>query len=97
MATYLLQWRQIQDAKKFGAEGYDFGGVKTKSRENNWAGITRFKQGFSPKTKVTEFPGAYDVIINPVKYRAYLLIRKLKICLLDLYRKIFSNMRSKQA
>lgn len=78
MAPYLLQWRQIQDAKKFGAEGYDFGGVKTNTVDNNWAGITKFKQGFSPSTSVIEFPGAYDIIVNSFRYKAYLILRKLK-------------------
>lgn len=78
MAPYLLQWRQIQDAKKFGAEGYDFGGVKTNTADNNWAGITKFKKGFSPTTPAIEFPGAYDIIVNPLKYKAYLILRKLK-------------------
>ena len=78
MAPYLLQWRQIQDAKRFGAEGYDFGGVKTGTADNNWAGITKFKQGFSPATATIEFPGAYDIIVNPLKYKAYLILRKLK-------------------
>jgi lipid II:glycine glycyltransferase (peptidoglycan interpeptide bridge formation enzyme) len=78
MAPYLLQWRQIQDAKKFGAAGYDFGGVKTATADNGWAGITRFKQSFSPATKSIEFPGNYDIILNPFKYRLYRLIQKVK-------------------
>lgn len=78
MAPYLLQWRQIQDAKNAGAIGYDFGGVKTETDDNTWAGITRFKQGFSPATKASEFPGNYDIVLNPTKYDAYRLIRKIK-------------------
>jgi lipid II:glycine glycyltransferase (peptidoglycan interpeptide bridge formation enzyme) len=78
MAPYLLQWRQIQDAKKFGATGYDFGGVKTDTEDNDWAGITRFKISFSPQTLISEFPGNYDIIINSIKYKAYNIIRKIK-------------------
>jgi len=78
MAPYLLQWRQIQDAKKAGAVGYDFGGVKTVTEDNNWAGITRFKQSFSPITRISEFPGNYDIILSPVKYRTYRIIRRIK-------------------
>ena len=78
MAPYLLQWRQIQDAKKAGATEYDFGGVKTKSEENNWAGITRFKQSFSPQTQAVEFPGAFDIIVSARKYYVYQLLRFFK-------------------
>lgn len=75
MAPYLLQWRQIQDAKKNGATEYDFGGIKTTSIENNWKGITRFKQSFSPQTQAIKFPGAYDIIISPSKYYMYKVLR----------------------
>jgi peptidoglycan pentaglycine glycine transferase (the first glycine) len=78
MAPYLLQWRQIQDAKEAGATEYDFGGVKITSLENNWAGITRFKQSFSPQTQAIEFPGAYDIVINTPKYYTYRIIQKIK-------------------
>jgi peptidoglycan pentaglycine glycine transferase (the first glycine) len=82
MAPYLLQWQQIQDAKKAGLERYDFGGVKTWNMEhgtwNNWAGITKFKTGFSPNTSSVKFLGSYDIIINKKKYFLYRLIQKLK-------------------
>lgn len=84
MAPYLLQWRQIQDAKKIGCKKYDFGGIKTKKVErgewnvDSWQGITRFKIGFSPKTVPTKFPGSYDLIINRSKYFLYRSVQKLK-------------------
>lgn len=79
MAPYLLQWQQIRDAAKGGYELYDFGGVKTDgSKSNNWGGITRFKTGFSPAAKPTRFPGSHDIIINPMKYRLYIFIQKIK-------------------
>lgn len=77
MAPYLLQWQAILDAKKAGLERYDFGGVKTNG-DDSWAGITKFKTGFSPNTKPIEFPGSYDIIINNKKYYLYRLIQKLK-------------------
>lgn len=77
MASYLLQWRQIQDAKKAGYAKYDFGGVKTNS-SSSWAGITKFKIGFSPGTEPTKFPGSYDIVINPFKYNLYRFLQKIK-------------------
>jgi len=81
MAPYLLQWKQIQDAKKNGAKKYDFGGVKTEINEKSrtdWSGITHFKQGFSPSTKAIEFPGSYDIIINLRRYFVYRTLQKVK-------------------
>lgn len=78
MAPYFLQWRQICDAKKAGCVRYDFGGIDTKNEKKSWAGITRFKKGFSPKTKSVEFPGSYDIVINPARYFLYRKIQKIK-------------------
>lgn len=78
MAPYLLQWRAIQEAKQKGCTKYDFGGVRTEEQNNNWAGITRFKLGFAPNTKPIEFPGSYDIIINPMKYWLYRIIQRVK-------------------
>jgi lipid II:glycine glycyltransferase (peptidoglycan interpeptide bridge formation enzyme) len=85
MAPFLLQWQQIKDAASAGYEKYDFGGVKIRSKKqevrnkkNSWEGITRFKTGFSPDTRPTEFPGCYDIVINPVKYWLYRSIQSIK-------------------
>jgi lipid II:glycine glycyltransferase (peptidoglycan interpeptide bridge formation enzyme) len=79
MATYLLQWRQIQDAKKTGCTKYDFCGVKVKDKNGrSWEGITRFKLGFSPKIKTVEFPGSYDIVLNPVRYGIYRSLQFIK-------------------
>ncbi len=93
MAPYLLQWTQIKDAKKMGCTRYDFGGVKiikseklpaspagrkVKSYNKSWAGITRFKTGFSPNMMVTRFIGSYDIIINLKVYWLYRSIQKIK-------------------
>ncbi len=87
MAPYLLQWRQIQDAKKAGCERYDFGGMRSrphpspllaKERENSWAGITRFKTGFAPNVAPIQFPGSYDIVLNPLKYNLYRILQGIK-------------------
>lgn len=85
MAPFLLQWRAILDAKEKGCTRYDFGGVKTLIStekkgimQNTWEGITNFKLGFSPETKPVEFPGSYDIIINPRKYAVYRGLQRAK-------------------
>ena len=74
MAPYLLQWRQICDAKKAGCARYDFGGVSS----SRWQGITKFKTGFSSKTLPTVRPGSYDIILDNKKYWAYKFLQKLR-------------------
>ncbi|NTW15387.1 MAG: aminoacyltransferase [Candidatus Moranbacteria bacterium] len=81
MAPFLLQWEAMLDAKRRGCSRYDFGGVsmpELECGEGKWLGITRFKTGFSPKTSATAFPGAYDIVLSPVRYLAYRMIRKAK-------------------
>jgi lipid II:glycine glycyltransferase (peptidoglycan interpeptide bridge formation enzyme) len=85
MAPYMLQWQAILDAKKAGYMFYDFGGISTNYESgtnvritNSWAGITKFKLGFSPNTQPVEFPGSYDIIINPFRYGLYRSIQKIK-------------------
>lgn len=78
MAPYLLQWQAISDAKKMGYEKYDFGGVRTTIGSDGWTGITRFKLGFSSTTELMEFPGSYDIIIDPWKYNLYKLLQQIK-------------------
>lgn len=79
MAPYLLQWRQIADAKKAGFVKYDFGGVKIDVLGGkSWEGVTKFKTGFSPKTKATIFPGSYDIIIDRKRYWTYRILQKMK-------------------
>ena len=77
MAPYLLQWQAILDAKNAGYSKYDFGGVKT-GDDSSWAGITKFKTGFSPNTEPKAFPGSYDIVINPFKYYLYRVLQKFK-------------------
>jgi lipid II:glycine glycyltransferase (peptidoglycan interpeptide bridge formation enzyme) len=85
MAPFLLQWEMIKEAKKMGATKYDFGGVSIdeydEERGRKWAGVTRFKQGFSKETKPVEFSGSYDIIISPVRYWIYRWIQKMKAVL----------------
>ncbi len=46
-ASYLLQWRVIQEAKRRGCTLYNFWGISPEGRpEHPWAGLSLFKKGF---------------------------------------------------
>jgi lipid II:glycine glycyltransferase (peptidoglycan interpeptide bridge formation enzyme) len=92
MAPYLLHWRAMVDAKVAGLTQYDFWGIETSSGEV--PGFVRFKLGFAtPSTTssgpsgqqssgslsgIKEYSGAYDIVISPVGYKLYKILRKIK-------------------
>ncbi len=71
MAPHLLQWEQIKEAKKRRCVEYDFWGID----EKKWPGVTRFKKGFNGQ-EIT-YPGAYDLIFQPIWYGIYKIARKI--------------------
>ncbi|MFH0907009.1 MAG: peptidoglycan bridge formation glycyltransferase FemA/FemB family protein [bacterium] len=71
MAPYFLQWHTILRAKKLGYKYYDFWGID----EKRWSGVTRFKKGFNGK-EIT-YPGAFDLVFQPIWYRIYNLVRRV--------------------
>ncbi|MFA6588261.1 MAG: peptidoglycan bridge formation glycyltransferase FemA/FemB family protein [Patescibacteria group bacterium] len=79
MAPHLLQWRQILEAKLAGKHWYDFYGIQTETRMRqsksgaSWAGITRFKLGFSGQ--VTSYLDALELPIKKTWYRLLKVIR----------------------
>lgn len=74
MAPYLLQWRQIQDARTAGCRIYDFWGITVDNAQPKWAGITRFKQGFGGRE--VSYAGVYDMPIRKSLYGLYRMLRK---------------------
>jgi peptidoglycan pentaglycine glycine transferase (the first glycine) len=74
MAPYLLQWRQILEAKKLGCISYDFWGITLDGENPKWAGITRFKKGFGGRE--ISYAGVYDLPVNGIVYNLYLRFRK---------------------
>lgn len=72
MAPYLLQWSLIKLAQEDGYKYYDFYGID----EKKWPGVTRFKLGFGGRKE--NYPGTHDVVFNPILYRVYGIIRRLK-------------------
>lgn len=73
MAPALLQWEGMRLAYRLGCTRYDLGGVRirTAGLGKDWTGVTRFKQGFGPEAEPTAFPGSYDIVLDPSRYRLY--------------------------
>ena len=77
MAPHLVQWETIKKAKKESYKYYDFRGIApTDNPKHKWAGITRFKKGYS--NKVVSCEGAYDLVFKSFIYQIYLLGKKIK-------------------
>jgi len=88
MAPYLLQWETIKYAKLQGYRYYDFGGVHSEAPSSSWAGITKFKMGFSPQTTPIVFPGSYDIVLHSKTYFLYDILRKLRALFVMFKKKI---------
>ncbi|MEK7653049.1 MAG: peptidoglycan bridge formation glycyltransferase FemA/FemB family protein, partial [Patescibacteria group bacterium] len=73
MAPFLLQWETMKMAKETGKKYYDFWGVD----EKKWPGVTRFKTGFAPEEKITEYAGAYDIVYSRMWYNGYRILKKI--------------------
>lgn len=72
-ASHLLQWRVIEWAKANGSVMHDFCGsppsAEIKNPEHPHYGIGRFKTSFNKE--VTDYIGAWDIIINPTAYKIW--------------------------
>jgi len=73
MAPHLLQWQTILKAKEKSFRYYDFGGID----EKKWPGVTRFKAGFGGREY--EFSGTYDLVLKPLSYYIYSVVRKIRL------------------
>jgi len=73
MINYPLMWETIKQAKAHNCKRLDFrGAAKNEIDEKDpFYGFTRFKRGFSPKTKIESYPGSYFLIANPLKFYLY--------------------------
>lgn len=72
-ASHLLQWEIIKWAKEKGSKEHDLAGVppiaEIKNSDHPFYGLGRFKTSFN-KT-VTEYVGAYDVPVRPLKAKLW--------------------------
>ena len=73
MSPHILHWQAINDAKNAGLKKYDFWGIET--AKGDTPGFVRFKLGFGGDT--VEYPGAYDLIVNPFWYNIYTILRRI--------------------
>ncbi|MBI4226360.1 peptidoglycan bridge formation glycyltransferase FemA/FemB family protein, partial [Candidatus Roizmanbacteria bacterium] len=78
MASNLLLWEAIRLGRKISAKKFDVWGSLSADYENGhpWAGFTRFKQGYGGK--FTQLIGSFDLVINPVEYKIYNALSKLR-------------------
>jgi lipid II:glycine glycyltransferase (peptidoglycan interpeptide bridge formation enzyme) len=77
-ASYLLQWRAIEEAKRMGKRLYNFWGIApSQSMTHPWRGITLFKQGFGGVEK--RFLHAQDLPLSPWYWVSYTIetVRKV--------------------
>jgi lipid II:glycine glycyltransferase (peptidoglycan interpeptide bridge formation enzyme) len=71
-APAYLHYKAMLHAKEQGYDHYDLGGVDQKL----WPGLTYFKRQFGGKTM--EYIGTVDVVIRPLYYWLYSLIKRFK-------------------
>lgn len=88
MAPTLLMWEVIKMGQKLGCKVFDmWGSLGPNAKETEQGfGFHRFKQGYGGQ--LVEFVGTYDLVINPILYKAYNLVDKYRWKLLRLKAKI---------
>lgn len=75
MASYLLQWRALEEAKKRGCEIFDFLGISSPDESNSHlAGVTDFKLKLTNETK--QWPESQILVLK--KYM-YILLKMKKV------------------
>jgi len=82
MASNLIMWEAIKYGKKLGLKKFDMWGALGPDPDvsDTWYGFHKFKQGYRPDH--IEFVGSYDYVLNPILYRTYSTLDKLRWLLL---------------
>ena len=72
-ASHALQWEAMQWAQSVGATTYDLAGTPHSTRvddkDDPFYGIGEFKRSFHKE--VTDFVGAWDLVIRPRRYAVW--------------------------
>lgn len=78
MASNLMMWEAIKFGKNHGATSFDMWGSLGPEPDfhDPWYGFHRFKLGYGPT--LVEFIGSYDLVINPVLYKIYNGVHRLR-------------------
>lgn len=78
MPTYLLHWKEIEEAKKRNCKWYNFGAIDIgeKVTHKNWSGITAFKMKFGGE--MLEYSDFYDLVTKPFWYNLYVLRKRIQ-------------------
>ncbi len=85
MASYLLQWQAISDAKAVGLKYYDFLGIAPENaKKHPWASVTDFKLKFGGR-RVDYIP-AQEIVFQPFWY-AMIMASKYMAKLLRAFKK----------
>ena len=77
-ATGVLTIELIKDAKAQNLQTFDFWGIAPDGapQDHPWQGFTEFKKTFAGSE--AKYAGTYDLILKPVKYQLYKLLRKFR-------------------
>ncbi len=92
MGSHFAQWETIKWAKENGYTHYDFWGIAPRVKDSGgkemslndfdqshrYLKITRFKIGFGGE--VVSYPGTYEVVLSPMKYRWYRFLKWVQQC-----------------
>lgn len=86
MASNLMMWEAIKFGKKLGCKNFDMWGAlgENPNPKDPWFGFHRFKMGYSPRP--VEYLGTYDLVINPLLYKIFLVTDKLRWIVLRILR-----------
>ena len=71
MASNLLMWEVMRDAKKRGCDEFDMWGALPKeyNEADPWAGFHRFKEGYGGRHR--SFIPAIDMVLDPLRYALF--------------------------